>query len=56
MVELTILRETTSNKTASIFLNSKYSASGACKQKIGMFYWINNFYISLSETYGEQED
>ncbi len=43
VVELTILRETTSNRTASIFFNPKSSASGACKQKIGTFYWINDF-------------
>ncbi len=43
VVKLTILRETTSNRTASIFFNPKSSASGACKQKIGTFYWINDF-------------
>ena len=43
VVELTILRETTSNRTASIFFNPKSSASGAYKQKIGTFYWINDF-------------
>ncbi len=43
VVELTILRETTPNRTASKFFNSKSSASRTCKQKIGTFYWINDF-------------
>ncbi len=43
VVELTILVEPTSNRMASIIFNPKSSASGACKQKIGTFYWINDF-------------
>ncbi len=45
VVELTILRKTTSNRMA-LFIYLFYldsSASGVCTQKIGMFYWINDF-------------
>ncbi len=43
VVELTILRKTTLNRTASKKFYLRSSASGACKQS-GTFYWINDFY------------
>ncbi len=43
VVELTILRETTSNRTASIFLTRKAPPLEPVNQKIGTFYWINDF-------------
>ncbi len=43
MVKLAILRETTSNRTVSIFFNPKSAAQEPVNIKIGTFYWINNF-------------
>ncbi len=43
VVKLRILCETASNRMASIFFTQKAMPPGACKQKIGAFYWINDF-------------